>query len=290
MRHSFIAAQKTHFPVTLLCRLLGVSKSGFYAHLSRRPSKRALQSRQLSLQVRELYHTNDKVYGSPRIYREIQGKGQVCGIHRVAKLMQLEGLRAIQCKHFRATTTDSRHNLPIAPNTLDRQFWPQAPDQVWAGDITYIPTAEGWLYLAVILDLYSRRVIGHSMSRFVDQDLVCDALRSAIGLRKPSAGLLHHSDRGSQYASNAYQDLLRRNGIQCSMSRKGNCWDNAVVESFFHTLKTERVHHKRYSSRAEARADIFDYIERFYNRRRRHSSLNYLNPVEYEANYQNGVA
>lgn len=274
----------------MLCRLLRVSKSGFYAHLNRRPSRRAQKSRQLALHVKEAFDSNLKVYGSPRIHSELCENGHVCSVNHVAKLMQDESLKAIQFKRFRVCTTDSAHALPIATNTLDRQFWPPAPDRVWAGDITYIPTAEGWLYLAVILDLYSRRVIGYSMSHLIDQELVCDALRLAIDLRRPSGGLLHHSDRGSQYASSAYQAMLVSNGIECSMSRKGNCWDNAVVESFFHTLKTERVFHQPYQTRAEARMDIFDYIVRFYNRRRRHSSLKYLNPVEYEVRYLAGVA
>lgn len=274
----------------MLCRLLSVSTSGFYAYFSRRPSRRAEQSRQSTARVKEIFEANRQVYGSPRIHKELQKNRDACSLNHVAKLMRDEGLQAIQSKRFKVCTTDSAHDFPIAPNTLDRQFWPQAPDQVWAGDITYIPTAEGWLYLAVILDLYSRRVIGYSMSHLIDQQLACDALRMAIGLRKPGPGLLHHSDRGSQYASNAYQALLKGHGFECSMSRKGNCWDNAVVESFFHTLKGEAVNHKRYQARAEARADIFDYIERFYNRRRSHSSLKYLNPVEYEARYLAKVA
>lgn len=274
----------------MLCRLLGVSTSGFYAHLGRRPSRRTQRSRQLAEHVKEAFDLNFRVYGSPRIYHELHESGHACGRNQIARLMQREGLWALQHKRFRVCTTDSRHAYPVAANTLDRQFCPLAPNRVWASDITYIPTAEGWLYLAVILDLYSRRVIGHAMSRQPDQALVCDALRLAIGVRQPSAGLLHHSDRGSQYASNAYQAMLKQHGIECSMSRKGNCWDNAVVESFFHTLKTERVYQRRYGTRAEARLDIFDYIERFYNRRRRHSSLKYLNPVEYEARYLAEVA
>jgi transposase InsO family protein len=290
MKYGFIAAQRTYYPIVLLCRTLGVSKSGFYAHLNRKPSTREQQSRQLTLQVKDVYLQNESVYGSPRIHHVLQEEGHACSENLVAKLMRCEGLHAIQCKRFRVSTTDSEHDLPIADNLLNRQFSPVAPNQAWAGDITYLSTAEGWLYLAVVIDLFSRRVVGHSMSRFIDQALVSDALRSAIGLRRPPSGLLHHTDRGSQYASNAYQDLLREHGMQCSMSRKGNCWDNAVVESFFHTLKTERVYHKEYKTRAQARIDVFDYIERFYNRRRRHSSLKYLNPAEYEERYLAGVA
>ena len=230
----------------------------------------------------ELSHqASDRTYGSPRVHQDLQAQGIRCGCKRVARLMRENGIRAKQARRFKATT-DSDHNHPVAPNLLDREFHVGVPDRVWVADLTYIWTREGWLYLAVILDLFSRRVVGWSMSKCITSQLTLEALSLAWWSRKPPPGLLHHSDRGSQYACGDYQDMLDEHGILCSMSRKGDCWDNAVSESFFKTLKVERVNDRDYWTREEAQTDIIDYIERFYNRERRHSYLGYVSPVQYE--------
>ena len=230
----------------------------------------------------ELSHkASDRTYGSPRVHEDLQEQGIRCGRKRVARLMRENGIRAKQARRFKATT-DSDHNDPVAPNLLDREFHVDVPDRVWVADLTYIWTREGWLYLAVILDLFSRRVVGWSMSRRITSQLTLEALSVALWSRKPSPGLLHHSDRGSQYTCGDYRDVLDEHGVLCSMSRKGDCWDNAVAESFFKTLKVERVNDRDYWTREEAQTDIIDYIERFYNRKRRHSYLGYVSPVEYE--------
>lgn len=264
-----------------MCRALQVSTSGYYAWRRRGESRRAQENRALVVEIKALHSESKRTYGSPRIYRELKKRGVRCSENRVARLMRASGLRTKQARRFRATT-DSRHDLPVAKNTLDRQFVPAAPNQAWAADITYVWTREGWLYLAVVMDLYSRRIVGFSMQKTLRRRLVLDALKMALGGRRPPVGLLHHSDRGSQYASTDFQRLLAERGIVCSMSRKGNCWDNAPVESFFATLKRELVHHRRYESRAEARTELFEYIESWYNRKRLHSSLGYLSPVDYE--------
>ncbi len=230
----------------------------------------------------ELSHkASDRTYGSPRVHEDLQEQGIRCGRKRVARLMRENGIRAKQARRFKATT-DSDHNDPVAPNLLDREFRVDVPDRVWVADLTYIWTREGWLYLAVILDLFSRRVVGWSMSKRITSQLTLEALSVALWSRKPSPGLLHHSDRGSQYTCGDYRDVLDEHGVLCSMSRKGDCWDNAVAESFFKTLKVERVNDRDYWTREEAQTDIIDYIERFYNRKRRHSYLGYVSPVEYE--------
>ena len=230
----------------------------------------------------ELSHkASDRTYGSPRVHEDLQEQGIRCGRKRVARLMRENGIRAKQARRFKATT-DSDHNDPVAPNLLDREFHVDVPDRVWVADLTYIWTREGWLYLAVILDLFSRRVVGWSMSKRITSQLTLEALSVALWSRKPSPGLLHHSDRGSQYTCGDYRDVLDEHGVLCSMSRKGDCWDNAVAESFFKTLKVERVNDRDYWTREEAQMDIIDYIERFYNRKRRHSYLGYVSPVEYE--------
>ncbi len=230
----------------------------------------------------ELSHkASDRTYGSPRVHEDLQEQGIRCGRKRVARLMRENGIRAKQARRFKATT-DSDHNDPVAPNLLDREFHVDVPDRVWVADLTYIWTREGWLYLAVILDLFSRRVVGWSMSKRITSQLTLEALSVALWIRKPSPGLLHHSDRGSQYTCGDYRDVLDEHGVLCSMSRKGDCWDNAVAESFFKTLKVERVNDRDYWTREEAQTDIIDYIERFYNRKRRHSYLGYVSPVEYE--------
>jgi transposase InsO family protein len=257
----------------MMCRLLEVKRSSY--------CWRAKQDRRLVVEIELSHKASDRTYGSPRVHQDLQEQGIRCGCKRVARLMRENGIRAKQARRFKATT-DSAHNEPVAPNLLDRQFEVDRPDRVWTADITYIWTREGWLYLAVILDLFSRRVVGWSLGKRIDAQLTLRALRAALWSRKPPPGLLHHSDRGSQYACSDYQDMLDEHGIVCSMSRKGDVWDNAVSESFFKTLKVERVNDRHYWTREEAKTDISDYIERFYNRTRRHSYLGYVSPVEYE--------
>jgi len=256
----------------MLCQAMQVSPSG-YASWKRgeRPRKRLTDSQLLTL-IRAVHARTRGAYGSPRIFQEIKANGHAVSKTRVERLMREHGIRARHKRRYRATT-NSRHSLPVAPNVLDRQFNPAMPNAAWATDITYIATAEGWLYLAVVLDLFDRSVVGWSIKSRMTTDIVIDALTMAWFRRRPAAGLVHHSDRGSQYASGVYQAKLAEYGMVCSMSRKANCWDNAVAESFFNSLKNERVHGQRYRTRDEARADLFEYIELFYNRSRRHSAL-----------------
>ena len=267
-----------------MCKVLEVSRSGFYAWRSRPESKRSKRHRELVDEMRRIHaDRNMQSYGSPRVHKELVARGKSCSENTVATLMRNHGLAARGRRKFRVTT-DSEHSLPLAKNVLDREFEQEAPDRVWLADITYIWTQEGWLYLAAVLDVYSRKVVGWSMSHCLQTVLVADALRMAVGRRCPdrAESLMHHSDRGSQYASQAYRDLLREHNITCSMSRKGNCWDNAMMESFFATLKKERIHHESYATREAARQSVFEYIELFYNPRRRHSALGYLSPDQYE--------
>jgi transposase InsO family protein len=287
VKFEFIEAEKAQFPIAFMCARLGVSKSGFYAWRKRPPSARKLEDARLASEVRAAHAGSKGRYGSPRVHRELVANGRRIGKHRVARLMCENGLRGRRKRRFRHTT-DSNHAMPIAPNTLAREFTVHAPNEVWVTDITYIPTREGWLYLAAILDLFSRRVVGWSMSERITRQLTLDALTMARRSRTPPRGLLHHSDRGSQYASADYRAALDAAGIECSMSRKGNCWDNAVAESFFATLKTELVHEADWATRAEARSAIFEYLEVFYNRRRRHSSIDYVSPEEFELRYEAG--
>lgn len=281
MRYAFIAAHVAQFPMRLMCRALEVSRSGFYAWRGRPASKRSTQNRLLLERIKAVHRKSRKTYGSPRVHVQLVAEGERCGRGRVERLMRANGIRAKQKRKFVATT-DSKHDLPVAKNILDREFRVEEPNTVWSSDITYIPTDEGWLYLAGVLDLCSKTVVGWSMSESLEKGLVMDALRMAHRRRRPGAGLIHHSDRGSQYASDDYRKLLKDYGMQMSMSRKGDCWDNAVMESFFGTLKKELVHHRRYRTRAEARRDIFEFIEVFYNRERLHSSLGYMSPAAYE--------
>jgi transposase InsO family protein len=267
-----------------MCEVLEVSRSGFYAWRSRPESERSKRHRELIEEIRKIHADRDmESYGSPRVHRELLSRGKSCSENTVAELMRAHGLVARTRRKYRVTT-DSAHLLPIANNVLNRDFEQAAPNRVWLADITFIWTQEGWLYLAVVLDAHSRKIVGWSMSHRMHAGLVMDALRMAIGRRCPDQAerLLHHSDRGSQYASQAFQDLLREHNITCSMSRKGNCWDNAMMESFFATLKKERVHHESYVTREAARQSVFEYIELFYNIRRRHSALGYLSPEQYE--------
>lgn len=281
MRYRFISDHAVRYPVTLLCHTLQVTRSGYY-HWRRQPlSERAKEDQRLVKKIEQSYMTSKKSYGSPRIYKDLRELGETCGKHRIARLMRTNGIVAKQRRKFR-TTTDSRHDLPVAGNVLDRQFKPTAPNQAWVSDITYVPTREGWLYLAVVMDLFSRRIVGWSMSTRIDQTLVLDALTDALQQRRPAPGLIHHSDRGSQYASRDYQALLARQGLIPSMSRKGNCWDNSPMESFFHTLKVECLHDYYFSTRAAARQAIFTFVETWYNRHRLHSTLGYRSPEQYE--------
>ena len=284
MKFVFIAAEKAWAPVVVLCRLLAVSRSGFYAWQERGASRRRIDDERLAVRIVAIHKASGETYGSPRVHAELRAEGVTVSRKRVARLMAELGLESRRKRRFKATT-DSKHNLPVAENILDRKFEVDAPDVAWVTDITYVWTLEGWLYLAAILDLFSRRVVGFAMSARIDRELVLEALRAAAGRRVPNAGLMHHSDRGSQYASGDYQDALDDLDAICSMSRKGNCWDNAVAESFFATLKTELIYSRRFATRAEAREAIFDFIETFYNRRRRHSTLGYLSPVEFEMNF-----
>ena len=269
------------FPVSIMCSVFQVSRSGYYAWSKRPESKRSRENRELAQEISEIHRESNGVYGSPKVHGELRRRGKRHGKNRVARLMRKDGLYAKTKRKFRVTT-DSNHSQPVAPNLLNREFNPARPNQAWVSDITYIWTAEGWLYLAVVMDLYSRTIVGWSMAERMTRHLVTDALMLAAKRRNPPRGLLHHSDRGSQYASDDFQELLLKYGMICSMSRTGNCWDNAPAESFFSILKRELVFHNRYHSRAQARQSIFDYIERFYNRRRIHSSLGYLTPSEFE--------
>jgi len=262
-----------------MCRALGVSRSGLYAWRNRGPSARDLADVELLARILEIHQESRGTYGSPRVHRGLRRDDVRAGRKRVERLMRSRGLRGRIRRRFRRTT-DSNHRLPVAPNTLNRQFAVDSPDSVWAGDITYIQTRSGWGYLAVILDLHSRLVVGWALADHLRTELAEDALTAALGWREPSAEMLHHSDRGCQYASKRYRERLQELGIEVSMSRRGDCYDNAVVESFFGTLKQELVHEARWADLAEARAAIHDYIEVFYNRKRLHSSLGYRTPAE----------
>jgi transposase InsO family protein len=277
----FIEAHRGRWPVRLMCRVLGVAPGGYYGWRGRPLSPRAQRRETLAVAIKAVHGEVKARYGSPRIHAELVARGEACCVNTVARLMREHGVAAKTKRKFRCTT-DSNHDRPVAENVVDRRFETEASNQVWTADITYVPTREGWLYLAAVEDLYSRKIIGWSMSERIDSRLVVDALEMAVARRLPGAGLVAHSDRGSQYASEHYQRLLAGHGIACSMSRRANCWDNAPMESFFASLKKELVHDEDYATRAEARASLFEYIEVFYNRVRRHSSLGYVSPVEYE--------
>jgi transposase InsO family protein len=256
-------------------------KSTFYASQDRPESKRERRNRYLLMFIKDVYVESRRTYGSRRIYAELKQRRIRCSVNRIARLMKQHDIVAVQHRKYRPTT-DSGHDFPVAPNRLGRHFQAPQRDQVWVADITYIPTDEGWLYLATELDLFSHRIVGWSLSSRLSRQLVLDALKQAVGLRRPGSGLIHHSDRGVQYACGDFQQLLARHGMIPSMSRKGDPYDNAVAESFFRTLKVELVYRRRFRTRLEAKAAIVEYIELFYNRRRRHSSLDYLSPAEYE--------
>ena len=281
MRFAFIDSEKAAYPLRILCRVLRVSKSGYYAWLRRDPSDRALEDEKLRPKVVEAFKLGRGTYGSVRVRRELIAGGFEIGRRRVARLMAEMGLAGLPARKFQ-TTTDSNHVKPIAANVLDRDFKASRPNEKWVTDITYIWTAEGWLYLAAVLDLYSRRVVGWSTGESLETSLCLKALSMALGHRKRIKGLTHHSDRGVQYASEDYQKILKARRIECSMSRRANCWDNAVAESFFGTLKTELIYRRPWLTRESAREAVGEYIEVFYNRIRRHSTIGYLSPAKFE--------
>lgn len=282
MRFAFIAKHRGIWPAVWICEALGVSRGGFYAWLSRPRSKRSRSDEELGAKVRASFLASDRTYGARRVWHDMLAEGIECGLHRIERLMRLQGLKSRPRRRRMPVDTGERCSSAVAPNVLDRAFEASSPNRKWIADFTYVWTAEGWLYVAAVVDLFSRRVVGWSMNAAMTAQLVTDALLMAVWRRGKPGALLHHSDRGSQYTSEQFQRLLSDHGITCSMSRSGNCWDNAAMESFFSSLKTERIGRKIYRTRDEARADVFDYIERFYNVKRRHSAIGYTSPMEFE--------
>jgi putative transposase len=282
MKFGFIAKHRGIWPAAWLCEALGVSRGGFYAWLTRPPSRRSRSNEELACTVRASFLQSDRTYGARRVWRDVLAEGLSCGLHRIERLMRQQALRARPRRRRLPSDSGERARNAVSPNVLARRFEASAPNRKWVADFTYIWTAEGWLYVAAVVDLFSRRVVGWSMSAAMTAQLVTDALMMAIWRRGRPDALLHHSDQGSQYTSEPFQRLIADHGVTCSMSRSGNVWDNATMESFFSSLKTERTARKTYRTRDQAKADVFDYIERFYNPRRRHSTLGYLSPVEFE--------
>lgn len=283
MRFRQIEDQRGIWPVRVMCDALSVSASGYYAWRSRPESARKIANRGLLDDIQRVHAHHRERYGAPRIHAELRAEGQTVSRKRVERVMRQHGIRARAPRRYRVCTTDSKHSLPVAANLLEQNFVADRPNQVWLADITYIPTGEGWLYLAVILDLFTRKVVGWAMRDHVRAELTIAALTMAIQRRRPAPGLIHHSDRGSQYAAGDYRDILAAAAIVQSMSRKANCWDNAPMESFFGTLKTELVHQRQYLDREAARRDLFAYIESYYNRQRIHSAIGYVTPQQAEA-------
>ena len=281
MKYWFIEQHRSCHGVQKMCRVIGASRSGYYRWRKQPQSKRQKENEKILIEVKESHKNSRRTYGSPRITEDLQAKGINCSENRVARLMKIHGIVGKAKKKFKATT-NSKHNLPVAENLLNQSFVSKKPNTVWVSDITYIWTSEGWMYLVVIIDLYSRQVVGWAMSDSLTSDFVIKALYQAIRRRIPVSGCIFHSDRGVQYASADFRKVLNANGFIQSMSRKGDCYDNAIVESFFHTLKIEHVYEYRYEIRAEAMQSIFEYIEIFYNRQRRHSALGYRSPVSFE--------
>jgi transposase InsO family protein len=286
VKFAFVKEHRRVWPVGVICRVLGVTRSGFYAWMRREPSARQLRREELAEKIIAAHQANRRVYGSPRIHRELVAGGEKVCRNTVARIMKQRKIRGRIRRRYVPRTTDSRHGQAVAWNVLDRQFNAERINSKWVADLTYVPTQQGWLYLAAVMDLCSRRIVGWSMADHMRVELAADALKMALAWRRPANELLHHSDRGVQYASEDYQSLLAEHKIQCSMSGKGNCYDNAAMESFFATLKTELVHEENYGTHEEARASIFEYIEVFYNRNRRHSSLGYLSPEAFEAGHK----
>lgn len=284
MIFGFIEAElAADYPLDVACEVLGVSRSGYYAWLGRPASGRATRREDLAAKIADVHRENRGVYGSPRVHRVLEAQGVEACENTVADIMREREIRARAKRKFVPRTTDSEHGRPVVENVLDREFEAELPNQKWVVDITYIPTGEGWLYLAGVMDLCSRKIVGWSMADHMETGLASDALKMAIAGRHPGADLLHHSDRGSQYASDDYMHLLRKHGMEVSMSGVGQCWDNAAMESFWATLKNELVHHEQYATREQARGSIFEYMEVFYNRKRLHSSLGYMSPEQFEA-------
>ncbi len=280
MKFNWIKQHENEFPTTVMCKVLDVSDSGYYGHRKLKPSATQQRREAISQAASKSYFESERIYGYRKVYSDLPAKIKCCE-ETVRRIMQQIGLFSRIKRRF-IQTTDSNHTMAVAGNLLDRDFEATAKNTKWAADITYIPTEQGWLYFAAVMDLYSRRIIGWSMSERIDSQLVMDALKMAVHQRSPVAGLIHHSDRGVQYASEDFQDMLKSNGIICSMSRKGDCWDNACMESFFGSFKTEWMRDKKYRNFEEAKKDIFKYVEVFYNRKRRHASLGYVSPAEYE--------
>jgi len=281
MRYAFIEGHRAMWQLPVMCRMLGVSKSGYFVWRDGRESPRRSQDRALTVHIQAIHRKSRQTYGSPRIHHELQANGTAVGKKRVERLMKAAGVAVLPRRQF-VTTTDSDHDQPIAPNLLEQDFAATAPNQRWVTDITYIRTGEGWLFLAAIVDLYSRKVVGWAMQPTMHRSLVLKALAMAVADRQPKAGLIHHSDRGSQYASDDYRAALHAHGMVASMSRRGCCYDNAVAESFWHTLKNELIYRHEYQTRAEAQNAIFEYIEVFYNQTRRHTSIGNLSPMDFE--------
>jgi transposase InsO family protein len=282
MKFRFIADHQEEWPVRMMCEVLGVSAAGYYAWRPRPESARAAANRRLLADVRRVQVQHQGRYGSPRIHATLRAEGRGVSRGRIERLMRQHGIRAAASRRFRPVTTDSRHGLPVAPNLLEQRFVASAPNQVWLADLTYVPTGEGWLYLAAVLDLATRKIVGWAMRDHLRTELAAAALVMATQRQRPAPGLVHHSDRGSQYAAGQYRQLLAKAGMKASMSRTGNCYDNAPMESFFHTLKVELVHQRRWATRDEARRDLFSYVEGYYNRQRMHSALGYLSPEQAE--------
>jgi putative transposase len=282
MKFRFIADHQEEWPVRMMCEVLGVSPAGYYAWRPRPESARAAANRRLLADVRRVQVQHQGRYGSPRIHATLRAEGRGVSRGRIERLMRQHGIRAAASRRFRPVTTDSRHGLPVAPNLLEQRFVASAPNQVWLADLTYVPTGEGWLYLAAVLDLATRKIVGWAMRDHLRTELAAAALVMATQRQRPAPGLVHHSDRGSQYAAGQYRQLLAKAGMKASMSRTGNCYDNAPMESFFHTLKVELVHQRRWATRDEARRDLFSYVEGYYNRQRMHSALGYLSPEQAE--------
>ena len=281
MKYWVIREYAQKYSIEEMCRILQISRSSYYEWLKRNESRHASKDRELKEKIRAIFKKYKKRFGSPRIHGELHDLGIRCSKKRVERLMREMGIKARHKRQFKVTT-HSNHHYPVAPNLLNRQFKVDVPNRVWTADITYIRTMEGWLYLAAVMDLYSRKIVGWAMSETMTADLAITALKMAIQRRRPASGLLHHSDRGVQYASHSYQKVLKSNGMICSMSRKGNCWDNAPTESFFSTLKTECIDDKIYLTRAQAKREIFEYIEIDYNRMRRHSAIGGMTPENFE--------
>jgi len=291
MKYRFIENHRSAFRVERMCHVLEVSRSGYYGWRKRGVSKRERSNQKLLIKIKNSYITSHKTYGSPRITADLRANKETCGHNRVARVMRVNGIAAKTKRKFKVTTT-SKHNHPVAPNLVKQEFVADKPNQLWTSDITYLWTIEGWLYLSVILDVFNRRIVGWAMNKRLKKELVIAALKQALNHRTPTRDMILHSDQGSQYASGDFQTLLKRNGIKPSMSGKGNCYDNAITETFFHTLKTELIYFKNYQTREEAKSSIFEYIEVFYNRQRRHSALGYKSPVDFEnqLNYINSVS